>query len=248
MSNEPDYGQYSLDELNDAHRRIDAMEVPERAARLEKEIAARAEQFAKKKLEDRSAERRDRLPRKTIGIALIVSGVISLARTLDSVDPAQSFAVVALVAGLIYGSMIVAGACILRRWRFGLKLGLGVCMIQIPYVQVWRIGYLVAPFPASELVVWPPISVTFTLGNRIALYWSETAYPLYLGINLTAAVLASSLFYHLDRRRRAQARLDTRNQSRLGEASVGDGGFEGLVRSPEGTNGRTVDSRAHEIE
>jgi hypothetical protein len=37
--------------------------------------------------------------------------------------------------------MIVAGICILKRWRIGLLLGVGITFIQLPIVEVWCVGY-----------------------------------------------------------------------------------------------------------
>ena len=212
MKREPDYGTYSLAELEDARRHIDASAHPERAARLAAEISSREEERKQRDRREARSERARVLSRKAIGIFLTVAGVITSARMLDALPGGPSSALLIFLVVTIYGMLIVAGVLLILRRRGALWFALVLMVAYLPIVQGWRLRYLVTFFPTAEFKLWPEFGIAVSTSQRFDLRWFASEQPLYIGINLTAAVILSFLWWHLERAQRARERLGRRGE------------------------------------
>lgn len=201
--NDPDYANYSLDELIDARRHIDTSRHPERTRRLDEFIEAAQ---ASSKVRDERGRTSDDLPvsRRVIGLYLVATGIWTAARLLDAglqVDGSGSWLVTGLVAIpiFVFGAMILGGALILLRWRIGLWISLSSAVLQIPFFAVGHVAYSVGALPILELNVWPRVGFTFSTGMVATVFVTNEPSQLYVGINCGAAFICVALVYYAHR-------------------------------------------------
>ena len=205
MFDEPDYTKYSLDELRDARARVDADRCPERTEILDREIQSRLRQ----KNGAREAEvalteaRRLEFAKQGIGAYLLVAGAVSLVRGLIQADPRVGLSgiITCLFVAIMYGAMILAGVCLLKKWKVGLWIGVAVMLTQLPIFQVGHLSYIVAAVPTLRLGLWPRLGFAFGTGHTLFIKWHPGAQPLYFGLNIIPGVVIGILGYHVDRER-----------------------------------------------
>lgn len=208
MIDKPDYTNYSLDELYDAERHIDREQYPDRADQIAAEIRGRAADPSGVE----SALEQTRTPfqytKRGLGLLIAATGGYSLVVILDHArtQATGSLAIYGL-AGALFGGMIVSEVLLVRRWRFGLWLGVAVITPQVFLVQAGNLSYQVNAFPTFRVVIWPPVSLAISTETFVIATWHSEPQNVVLGLNLFAGVLLGVLLHYATQHRAALNRL-----------------------------------------
>jgi len=208
MHDAPNYKKYTISQLHDARRHIDEHEWPERVAEIEREISLRGSELPARPKEIVDDSPAAGWSRRAVGLYLFLSGGSSLAITGDHFLSDHRWALARYGIPLVlYGGMVAAGLLLMRRRRIGLFIGIAVVVVQIPVIQIGRLGYTVMAFPSLETQLWPSTGVGFSATNTLHFAWYATTQPLYLAVNVGAGMATALLGDQIDRLQGARARL-----------------------------------------
>ncbi len=219
----PDYTKYTLADLCDVRKRVDADQYPVRVAAIEREIQIRLNKQQQEGPPDAEMDSIEkywlpRISKQAIGGYLVIAGMLTLARIVDIKATVQEMPLVVgyLIPFAFYGVMVVAGAFLLWRKRIGLNLAILILFLQIPMIRIGRLLFSMTAIPTMELKLWPDIGFAYTTGHTTRFLWADSPLSFYLGLNLTACAMVGWLSYYHDRQQLARERLRIRRVKAAG--------------------------------
>ena len=134
------------------------------------------------------------IPRRSIALFLIVSGIGSLAVTIDrlrgmTIKSATEIALLIAVV-LLYLGMVVAGFLLFRKAKLAEWVAFWALAPQIPLFAFSRVTYAVTSMPTIEIKLWPRFGFVFSSMNYFSINFLPTTQDLYLGFNLIGLIAA----------------------------------------------------------
>jgi hypothetical protein len=217
---EPTYDSYSVDDLHDALRHVDRDQYPERLAAIEAELSSRETQ-ANGPNEGRSDDNAPLTPsvigltRRAVSAYLGFAGFASFALTIDRISwHGGLFSILALVLLVVsFGGMAAAGVSVWKGWVPGIFFGSFAMGIQIPFVQIGKVGYTIAAIPSLEIQLSPMFGFAFSTGTVFTFFLHDSPQPFYLGLNVPAMLFTWVLAHYGMRRLDALKRLRNRDHA-----------------------------------
>ena len=126
---------------------------------------------------------------KTLGVFLALSGVASAvtlgSRGLATVGDASLIVVAVIV---IYLATALVGVLLVLGRAIGQWMGMAVMALQVPFIQLGSLTYVITTRPSAELKIWPQLGFAASNDLQMVLAWQPMGHDLYFGVNLVAVV------------------------------------------------------------